>query len=802
MTKPPSAAAVRALVPTLLLALGLCGRSATATELAGAPANPSFRQDVIPALTKAGCNSGGCHGKLAGQNGFKLSLRGYAPEWDFDSITGEVGSRRVDVGDPASSLLLTKGAGQVAHEGGKRFDASSPLYKTLLNWVEARVPGPKAADVDPDRLELTPSHQVMKPGQAQQLKLVAHYPGGRARDVTWLAQFFSNDPVTATVTEGGLVTARRHGETSIRAHFQNLVAAVTVTAPFEHDVDPSQYERRRNVVDEHVFAKLKKLRVPPSPDADDATFVRRAFLDAIGTLPTPPEARAFLADARPDKRDRLVDDLLDRPEWADYWALQIGDLLQNRKERDHDVRGTKGVRAMHGWLRGQMARNRPWDELAREVLTVQGDATTSPAVGYFVVTVGEKRQVEESEVADSVAQAFLGTRIGCAKCHNHPLEKYTQDDYYHFAAFFSKVSLKRVNPAEGPTVLTLMGREEAERQKEVERVGKSLAEAKRAAEGKTGDEQKKADDKVEELGKRLGQLHKELADARAKMPTVRQPRTGKPLPPQPLDRADPRIKPGGDPRAALAGWMTDPKNEYFAGAMVNRLWRHFMGVGMVEPVDDLRSSNPPTNPELWQALCGEFVQNRYDLKHVMRLILTSRAYQLDAATMPGNETDTKFYSHYNARRLPAEVMLDAIAAATDVPDQFPGYPVGVRATQLPDPGVASYFLTLFGRSERVTACACDRQGDVTLPQLLHLTNGAEVQGKVRSPDGRLARLLREQKDDDKVIDEVFLATVAGLPTDAQRNVVKDALAAGDEREAVFQDLFWALLNSKEFAFNR
>jgi hypothetical protein len=286
------------------------------------------------------------------------------------------------------------------------------------------------------------------------------------------------------------------------------------------------------------------------------------------------------------------------------------------------------------------------------------------------------------------------------------------------------------------------------------------------------------------------------------MPTVNQPRTGKPMAPQPLDRSTPKFEPGADPRVSLAEWMVDPKNEYFAGAMVNRLWRHFMGSGLVEPVDDLRSSNPPSNPELWEALKSEFVAHHYDLKHVQRLILTSRAYQLDSATFPDNEKDTRFYSHYAARRLPAEVMLDAIAAATDVPDQFPGYPVGLRAAQLPEPGVGSYFLTLFGRSDRVTACACERQGEVTLPQLLNLTNGDDLSNKIKSGDGRLMKLLAAEKDDAKVLDELFLASLGRLPTDAQREAVSKALKAGDPREAVFQDLFWALLNSKEFTFNR
>ncbi|HZT81058.1 MAG TPA: DUF1553 domain-containing protein, partial [Gemmataceae bacterium] len=443
------------------------------------------------------------------------------------------------------------------------------------------------------------------------------------------------------------------------------------------------------------------------------------------------------------------DHLLARPEFVDYWALQLGDLFQNRRERDHDVRGTKGVRAFHDWLRRQVAANRPWDELAREVLTATGKTTDHPAVGYFVVTVGEHREAEKSEVVASVAQAFLGTRIGCAQCHNHPLEKYTQDDYYHFAGFFSRVQLRRKDPKQGPTELVVSA-PDPNRNKEP--VG------------------------------------------------VTQPRTGQFLKPQPLDRSPTDVRPGEDPRAKLAAWMTDPKNEQFSGAMVNRLWKHFLGVGLVEPVDDLRASNPPSNPELWAALNREFVSHKFDLKHLMRQILISRTYQLRSATRPGNAADARFYSHYYARRLPAEVLLDAISQATGVPDAFPGYPVGVRALQLPDPGLKSYFLSLFGRSERVTACACERNGEVTMPQLLHLQNGETVVQKVRSGDGRLAALLKAHKDDAKVTEELFLATLSRLPTAKELAVVKAQLADGG-REEVFRDLFWALMNSKEFSFN-
>jgi hypothetical protein len=759
---------------------------------------PSFRQDVLPILTRGGCNAGACHGKLAGQNGFKLSLRGYAPEWDIDWLTKEIHSRRIDYAFPDESLVIQKALARVPHEGGQRFAEESRYHRVLRDWILARAPGPDTNETDAVRIEILPGSRTLKPGDMQQLLVRAFYNDGRARDVTWLAQFFSNDPTTASVTQDGNVKALRAGEATVRAHFQGQVEVISLTIPYTNRVG-DMFARRSNVVDDHVMNKLKALRIPPSALSDDATFARRAFVDAIGTLPTADEMRAFVADRSKDKRAKLVDTLLARPEFVDYWTLQLGDLLQNRKERDHDVRGAKGVRAFHSWVREQVEVNRPWNELARDVLTATGDSVSKPQVGYYVTLIGEKR-AEESEVTDGVAQAFLGTRIGCAKCHNHPLEKFTQDDYYHFAAFFSRVSLKRVDPMNGATALLAKTKDEVEQEKRIADYDKQLGELEPKLASLTGKELEDAQKKVAETKKKLDDATKQLAKMRVeKKPGALQPRTKKMMMPQPLDRTPIESKPGEDLRDELAKWITDPQNKNFSGAMVNRLWKHFMGVGLVEPVDDLRASNPATNRELWDALNREFVSHGYDLKHVMRLILNSRTYQLSAETSPGNVTDQKFYSHFYARRLPAEVMSDAVSQATDVPDQFTGYPVGMRAIQLPEPGVASYFLTLFGRSDRVTVCACERNGEVTLPQVLHLQNG-DVLTKIKAEDGRLAALLKN-KNDDGVIDELFLTCFARLPRAHERPAVKSTLASNDPRDEIFCDLFWALLNSKEFAFN-
>jgi len=751
---------------------------------------PSFVNDVMPVLTRFGCNSGGCHGKLAGQNGFKLSLRGYAPEADYESLARESQGRRVSRVAPGESLLIRKAIGTLAHGGGRRFQSGSPAERILLDWIAAGAPGPNSDDPAIERLEIDPLAATLTLQETRPLTATAIYRDGRKRDVTWLTQFASNNSGNLEVSDAGNVQALRNGEVVVRASFQGQVAISTLTMPHETATQPEWYTARNNAVDDHVFKRLAALRIEPSPLVSDAIFIRRASLDVIGTLPTPEEIRVFLADTSNDKRSRLIDSLLTRPEFVDYWALQLGDLLQNRKERDHDVRGTKGVRALHQWLREQLLANRSWRDIAADVLLADGSTTQNPAVGYFVVTVGEKPS-EESEVADSVAQAFLGTRIGCARCHNHPLERFTQDDYYHFVAFFTRIALDRKSPTEAPTTLQVGTRHMQNLMREVEGSQKKLAELQTA----TGDHTQE----LAEVTKRIADLQQQVESARLGPVETRQPRTNQQLKAQPLDRSVLDMPAGEDPRRAMVRWMTDPSNEQFSGAMVNRLWKHFFGVGLVEPVDDLRATNPPSNRDLWALLNREFVSSGYDLRHVMRLMMNSRTYQLSSESRPSNFRDDRFYSHHYARRLPAEVLLDAICSATSDPEQFPSYPLGIRAIQVPDPGTDSYFLSLFGRSERTTACACERLGDVTLPQLLHLQNSDNLFAKVKSPTGRLEQLLTAHPDNNPLIDELYLATISRLPTDAERSLLLNSLEGTDRRE-VLQDLFWALLNSKEFAF--
>jgi Protein of unknown function (DUF1549)/Protein of unknown function (DUF1553)/Bacterial Ig-like domain (group 2) len=712
--------------------------------------SPSFLHDIMPILTKSGCNQGACHGKGAGQNGFKLSLRGFAPEQDFREMMRDQYGRRASISQPENSLLLQKATAQVPHEGGRIFSPTSREYQQLARWLAAGAPGPKRDEAKLTKLTITPETKTVSVGSVTPLMAQATFSDGTQRDVTWLTKFETNDAAVATVDASGNVKATRNGATAIRGMFQSDVAVASFLVPYDLAIDERRFEKTDNKIDQLVQQKLRELRIEPSGLCDDREFYRRVMLDACGVLPTPEEVQSFVEDRSSDKRDRLIETILKRPEFTDYWTLQLGDLLQNRKERDHDVRGVKGVREFHRWLREQVASNRGWDVIARDVITAHGSTADNPAVGYYIVTVGEHRHGENSEAAESVAQAFLGARIGCAKCHNHPLERYTQDDFYHFAAFFSRVKLDRKEAKSGDTTLRISHPDANENKKPV---------------------------------------------------GVVQPRTGQFLKPQPLDRSLPTMYPGRDPRLALADWVTNPANDAFAGAMVNRIWRHYFSVGLVEPVDDLRATNPPTNPALWKELNQEFVRSGYDLRRLMKSILSSGTYQRSSATRPSNATDQKFYSHYIARRLPAEVLLDALSDATGVPENFDGYPLGMRAVQVPDPGANSAFLRMFGRSERTTSCACERNGDVTLPQLLHLQNNSKLLDKRTHPDGWLAKSLKANADNETVTRQLFLRTLSREPKPSEWAVIQKSLASGDSREQVFADLLWAVLNSKEFTFN-
>jgi hypothetical protein len=498
------------------------------------------------------------------------------------------------------------------------------------------------------------------------------------------------------------------------------------------------------------MTKLREVRLGPSPPCDDATFLRRASLDATGTLPAPETVEAFLKDADPDKRRKLVDRLLDSPEYVDAWASRWGELFQNRVERDQDQRGRKGVRGFARWIREQVRENRPWDEVVRGVLTAKGPLSQEPAGGYYLVN----RKPEE--IAEAATHAFLGTRIQCAKCHNHPLERFTQDDYYGMAAFFTRVKTDGKNTDEGKAV---------------------------------------------DVGLPARRGRKKAANVSGEKVGIEQPRTHQFLPPKPLDRSSVALEANQDPREALADWVTSKDNRLFSRSIVNRVWKTYFSVGLVEPVDDLRATNPATNEPLLDALCDDLIAHKFDLKHLMRTILNSRTYALSSDPLPGNVSDRKFFSHYYPRRLPAEVLADAISSATGVPEHFEGYADGLLAIQLPDPKVRSYLLDTFGRPERVTPCACERSGEVTMPQVLHLMNGEAMERRLGADDGRLKGLVKSGASDRDIVNRLFLATLGRLPTDEQWRTIESDLASSGDRESVMRDLLWALVNAKEFLFN-
>lgn len=728
-----------ALLALLLVAADDPGRAA-----------PSFVNDVEPILTRLGCNSGGCHGKLAGQNGFKLTLRGFAPELDHISITRDARGRRIAKSRPRESLFLAKPLMRVPHKGGKRLDAGSPEYRVLLSWIAAGAPGPTGKEPTIAALKVEPPAAAYKPEEARPLKVVARYSDGSERDVTALALYKSNEEGLASVEDSGRVRALRPGATSIMALYQGQVAVHVVTTPYDHAIDASAYAARANRIDDFVMDKLREVRLEPSPECDDATYLRRVSIDLTGTLPKPETVESFVNDPDPSKRARLVDRLLQSPEYVDAWASYWGELLQNRVERDQDQRGKKGVRGFARWIRQAVAEDRPWDEFVRGVLTARGPLSSDPAGGYYLVN----RKPED--VAEAATHAFLGTRLQCAKCHNHPLERFTQDDYYGMAAFFTRVKLDGKITDEGRSVV----------------VGVPGRRGRKKAAGVSED--------------RVG---------------IGQPRTGQFLPPRPLDRSDVTLEPGRDPREALADWMTSKGNRLFARAIVNRIWKRFFAVGLVEPVDDLRATNPATNEPLLEWLCDDLIAHEYDLKSLMRTIVLSRTYRLASDPLPGNASDRKFFSHYYPRRLPAEALADAISAATGVPEHYDGYPDGLLALQLPDPKVRSYLLDTFGRPERVTPCACERTGEVTMPQVLHLMNGEALERRLDDESGRLKGLLRSGKADREVVDALFLATLGRRPTGEQWRAIESTLAKANDRAGVLRDLLWALVNSKEFLFN-
>ena len=675
-----------------------------------------------------------------------LSLRGYDDDGDWKSITRSALGRRIVRSDPARSLLLLKPTGAVPHKGGTRFEVGSLEYKILSEWIAAGAPPPKADDARITRLEVSPEHVTLKPGDQQQLAVKATFSDHSVQDVTRWVKYADANAAVTTADESGNVKVNGFGEGAITAWYLSRIAIATVTAPYTNEVASEVFTKapQRNFIDEEVLAKLRELNLPPSPRCTDEEFIRRAFLDTIGILPTAAEVRAFLVEDA-SKRDRLIESLLARPEFVDYWSYKWSDLLLVNSERLRPA----AMWSYYNWIRNHVAANTPWDRFVRELVTARGSTLENGAANFYAL------HEDPPNMAETTSQAFLGMSINCAKCHNHPMEKWTNDEYFGFANLFARVRSK-TGGGDGEKIIFA------------------------ASDG-----------------------------------NINQPLTGRPQKPKPLDGHAMSIDDPSDRREAMADWLTSRDNAYFSRAIVNRVWANFFGVGLVEKVDDLRITNPASNEKLLSAAAGFLAEQKFDLKALMRAMLQSETYQRSSVALPGNAADQRFYSRYYPKRLMAEVLLDAYSQVSGVPTEFrldlrnqnrgigERYPAGLRALQLPDTRAFSYFLDTFGRPDREKTCECERTAEPSMSQALHIANGDTVNKKLAAKDNALSRLLATRLTDKNLVEEVFLSCLARRPTAAEEKKFLKTLesATDEERRLVVEDLHWALLSSREFLFN-
>jgi hypothetical protein len=702
---------------------------------AGVEEPVSFLRDVMPVFTKAGCNAGGCHGASRGKDGFMLSLFGYDPEGDYQRLTREAVGRRVNLALPAESTLLEKGAGLVPHTGGERFKPDSELYRILRSWIEAGAPRDAPGGPGLVRLEIGPRQTVLSgTGTAQRLSVRAVYADGSDRDVTSLAAYVTSNDAAVRVSEAGVVSAVGRGEAFIMARYEELAAGVEVIALPEDAPAAWPALPEVNYIDARVHAKLRRLRMVPADVCDDATFLRRASLDLTGTLPKPDEVRAFLADSSPGKRAALVEALLQRPEFTELWIMKWAELLQVRSANQQVQMSARSATEYFGWIAEQVTAGVPADVMVRGLLTATGPSFEVPAANFYKV------ERDPLKLAENTAQAFLGVRLQCAQCHNHPFDRWTMNDYYGFAAFFAQVGRK---PGEDPREAVIFN----------------------AAAGR-----------------------------------VRHPLGGRDVPPRFLGGEAPPLPAGSDRRAALAAWLTAPENPFFARHLANVVWEHFLGAGLVDPVDDVRVSNPPANPELLDALAERLVAARFDLRSLIRDICASRTYQLSVVPNATNEHDSRNFARGRVRRIRAEVLLDAIGAVTGAPEKIRGLPAGARAVAIADGRTTNYFLTTFGRATRETPCSCEVRLEPNLSQALHLLNGDTIQGKISS-GGLIRTWLREGRSREAIITELYLRTFGRFPTAAENSHLAAFFSPEAKEADVLHDLFWSLLNAKEFVFN-
>ena len=690
----------------------------------------SFKLDVMPVLTRAGCNTGGCHGSARGKDGFHLSLFGYDPDGDHFRLSREVPFRRINLAVPEESLLLQKAAGSVPHTGGKRFETTSQYYATILAWLQAGAPSDSGKVPTVENVELYPPQAVLEgEGNTQSMLARAKYSDGTDRDVTDLAVFLSNNDNSAAVDASGLVNASKRGEAFVLARYDTkTVGSQFIVLPAGIQGAPPSTPPA-NYIDELVNAKLQKLRIQPSELCSDQVFLRRVTIDITGRLPSEDDYRSFIADKDPAKRAKLVDRLLGQKEFAEIWAMKWAELLMIKSSNTVSYKSTY---LYYNWLSERISRGVPLDQIVRDVLTASGGTFSNPATNFYQI------ETDTLKTAENVAQVFLGLRVQCAQCHNHPFDRWTMDDYYGFAGFFSQIGRKTAEDYRETVVFNRGGGE------------------------------------------------------------VRHPVTGRPVPPTLLGGPQPDVK-GKDRREIMAAWLTSPDNPYFAASVANRIWAHFFGIGIVEPVDDVRVSNPPSNPQLLDALGKKLVEYKYDFRRLVRDLCNSQTYQRSTQANATNADDERNFARARVRRIQAEMLLDCVSQVTETKDKFRGLPLGARAVEIADGTTTNYFLTTFGRSPRETVCACEVQMSPTLSQALHQLNGDTINGKVRA-GGVVKKMLDARRSPEEIIKTLYLRCLGREPSPEELAKL-NTLAAGGQTVQRLEDVFWGILNSREFSFN-
>jgi Protein of unknown function (DUF1553)/Protein of unknown function (DUF1549) len=697
------------------------------------PEKISFQYGTLAALSKNGCNSGGCHGAPSGKGGFAISMVAFDPEADKISLTRDFMNRRINMPEPESSLLLRKPRMQVAHRGGLKLRKEDEAYQVLVDWISQ---GCKFDEADAARLvgirvDPSLSRTYEWPAHSQQLRVTARFTDGSERDITRLAMYSSSEEGLATVSEGGLVVARGRGQVGISVRFLDNVETCYLT--FVRKVEGFEWKAPEpaNYVDVKVFEKLRLLQYQPSETCSDEEFLRRVFVDVTGLLPKVEETVVFLDDSDKQKRSKLIDRLLERPDFARFWAFRWGDLLRISPTTVKEA----GTHKYNAWIVKAWEENLPYDQFARQLLTAQGSTLELPPANFFRTTANT------SEATEMAAQIFLGARVQCAKCHNHPFEKWTQDNYYGLGAFFERVQRKK-----GPRT-------------------------------------------------------DEMVIYNARRGEITQPRTGKKMPPWAPGTGEVAVGESSDRLVAFADWLTAPDNPYFARVEVNRIWWQLMGKGIVEPIDDFRESNPPTNPELLEALAKDFVLHKFDRKHILKTILSSRTYQASSRTNAFNQEDDKNFSHARQQVLTAEQLLDAVCQVTGQPEKYGNLPIGTRATQLPAPQPGNAFLVAFGQPSRQSSCACERQSQPSLTQALQLSNSQTVESRLKNGGGQFIReLAAKKKGDEEIIESLYLAALCRRPREVELQHAKTFIASHADRSVALEDVAWSVLNLREFVF--